>query len=100
MGTLSNPNGRFEVSDTLKMGGVFFGHAGSWQGGQPLRTGDVVEAGVDASRRPAIVLNHSATHLLHAALPQVLGTHVPPNGRAVWRERGDAYVWIAGVRVT
>src|SRR3546814_4687150 len=38
MGTLSNPNGRFEVSDTLKMGGVFFVHAGSWQGGQSLRS--------------------------------------------------------------
>mgnify|MGYP003707214815 FL=1 len=86
-GTLSNAAGRFEVADTLKMGGVFFGHAGRWHGGQPLRTGDTVEAGVDASRRQAIVLNHSATHLLHAALRQVLGTHVTQKGSLVAPER-------------
>ncbi|AGG89713.1 alanine--tRNA ligase [Rhodanobacter denitrificans] len=86
-GTLSNAAGRFEVADTLKMGGVFFGHAGRWHGGRPLRTGDTVEARVDASRRQAIVLNHSATHLLHAALRQVLGTHVAQKGSLVAPER-------------
>ena len=86
-GELVNQAGRFEVGDTLKMGGVFFGHAGRWHGTQPLRTGDTVEASVDAARRQAIVLNHSATHLLHAALRKVLGDHVTQKGSLVAPER-------------
>ncbi len=86
-GVLSNASGRFEVSDTLKMGGVFFGHVGTWHGAQPLKAGDAMDAQVDAARRQAIVLNHSATHLLHAALRKVLGTHVTQKGSLVAPER-------------
>ena len=86
-GELINTAGRLDVRDTLKMGGVFFGHAGRWHGAQPLRTGDVVEASVNAARRQSIVLNHSATHLLHAALRKVLGDHVTQKGSLVAAER-------------
>ncbi|AHG86398.1 Alanyl-tRNA synthetase [Bibersteinia trehalosi USDA-ARS-USMARC-190] len=80
-GLISNEFCHFAVSDTQKYGQVF-GHIGQLTSGS-LRVGDMVSAQVDAQRRHAITLNHSATHLLHAALRQVLGDHVAQKGSLV-----------------
>jgi len=86
-GALEHANGRFIVEDTRKFGGQFHAHLGQWKGGAPLRVNDIVHARVDGARRQAIVLNHSATHLLHAALRQVLGEHVAQKGSLVAPDR-------------
>ncbi len=72
---------RFDVKDTQKYGQVF-GHIGELTQGE-LRVGQSVNAVVDVERRQQTSLNHSATHLLHAALRQVLGTHVGQKGSLV-----------------
>ena len=77
---------RFEVSDTRKQGGSVFGHIGRLTAGE-LNVGDTVLARVDEINRRRIALNHSATHLLHAALRQILGDHVQQKGSLVEAER-------------
>jgi alanyl-tRNA synthetase len=76
---------RFEVEDTQKRGAAH-SHIGRLVAGR-LQVGDSVLARIDAARRAAIRLNHSATHLLHAALRKVLGTHVTQKGSLVAPDR-------------
>jgi alanyl-tRNA synthetase len=84
-GVLHTGNAVFRVSDTRKQGTTFI-HVGKLESGT-LSVGASVAAEVDAERRQAIILNHSATHLMHAALRQVLGEHVEQKGSLVTPER-------------
>ena len=84
-GELAGIAARFRVRDTQKLG-ASYAHVGVLESGE-LRVGDELDAHVDGERRKAIALNHSATHLLHAALRQVLGKHVQQKGSLVAAER-------------
>ncbi|MSS05635.1 alanine--tRNA ligase [Enterobacteriaceae bacterium] len=80
-GELKGANFSFAVEDTQKYGQAI-GHIGKLAAGS-LKVGDAMQADVDEARRARIRLNHSATHLMHAALRQVLGTHVSQKGSLV-----------------
>ncbi|EBQ8192358.1 alanine--tRNA ligase [Salmonella enterica] len=80
-GELTGAGFTFAVDDTQKYGQAI-GHLGKLSAGA-LKVGDAVQADVDEARRARIRLNHSATHLMHAALRQVLGTHVAQKGSLV-----------------
>ena len=84
-GDLSAVGTLFVVTDTQKRGAAH-SHIGSLKTGT-IRIGEELEAQVDGARRQSIALNHSATHLLHAALRKVLGTHVQQKGSLVAPER-------------
>ena len=85
-GVLSGNGARVEVTETQKFAGQFHGHVGTLLEGT-LAVGDVVSGEVNEVRRGATILNHSATHLLHAALREVLGTHVQQKGSLVAPDR-------------
>ena len=81
-GVITAPGVRFQVTNTLKKLGDLFVHEGVVEQGE-MRVGLAVELSVDHARRTAIRANHSATHLLHEALRQVLGDHVAQKGSLV-----------------
>jgi alanyl-tRNA synthetase len=85
-GMIHNAGGQFSVADTLKIKADVFGHHGELSTGS-LKVGDAVQAHVDTALRAATVRNHSATHLMHKALREVLGSHVQQKGSLVNAER-------------
>ena len=85
-GELRNPSSRFSVEDTLKIQADVFGHHGRVLEGS-IRVGDQFTARVNGEARVRITRNHSATHLMHKALREVLGDHVQQKGSLVNAER-------------
>jgi alanyl-tRNA synthetase len=83
-GILKTANGNFEVRDTVKLGNAI-AHKGTAH--SEFKLFELVDAEFDFERREAIKLNHTATHLLHAALKQVLGEHVNQKGSLVSEDR-------------
>ena len=85
-GMLVGVSGKLTVNDTQKQGNGVFGHLGKLLEGR-IGVGDRVEAHVDGEKRHAIMYNHSATHLMHAALRKILGHHVTQKGSLVDADR-------------
>ncbi len=81
-GIIGTGDATFQVEDTIKLGGTFFGHIGRMTKGA-FKPGQQVSADIDAKRRQEIVIHHSATHLMHRALRDILGDHVEQKGSLV-----------------